>query len=67
MDQLHLNDSPTGNGIDKGALEVTCRAGGSDMWMHTRVAESDIISLKTVLVSSTKCRMEFYRMMSEEF
>lgn len=58
--QLHLNDSHTGNWIAKGELEVTCRACVSDIWMHTRVAESDIISLKTVLVFSTKCGMEFY-------
>lgn len=64
---MYLNDSFIGNGIDKGELEVICRVGGFDMWMYIRVVEFDIIFLKIVFVFSIKCRMEFYRMMLEEF
>lgn len=46
VDQSHLHDYHTGNDIAKGELEAACRAGVCDIWMHIRVAESDIISLK---------------------
>lgn len=46
MDQFHLHDCHTGNGIAKGELEVACRAGVCDIWMYTGVAESDIFFLK---------------------
>ena len=60
MDQSHLHNYHTGNDIAKGGLEAACRAGVCDIWMHIRVAESDIISLKTVRMFSTKYRIEFY-------
>lgn len=59
VDHSRLHDYHTGNDIAKGELEAACRVGVCDIWMHIRVAESDISFLKTVLMFSTKYKREF--------